>query len=139
MTEFIRPYINAIKIKVTEKSIVEIDESCKDQIAMLKQLTWHYVILDVDLATVQQGQRRIIRKLFTRLFSIADGAREPFKALKVFPKYYDDAIKEELSKTPVRRDEIIRLVTDYISSMTEKEVVIVYQKLFGKRVGAGPW
>ena len=42
----------------------EIKELAKKQTTVLKELTWRYVILHNDLATIQHGQRKAIQVLF---------------------------------------------------------------------------
>lgn len=130
MTVLISEYVDAISVKASVNSetdkLVEIDENCKDQIAMLKQLTWHYVILNTELATVQHGQRFIVRTVFETLFEAAKNDDK----LKLFPPFYEKRIREKPSC-----DEIIRLVADYVSSMTEAEIVGIHKKLYGQKIG----
>lgn len=133
MTGLITEYVQAISISkdpVRDGRTVRIDRNKQIQIEMLKQLTWHYVILQSDLATAQHGQRRIIRDIFNELSSEFIDKKQP--NMKLFP-----AFSEEQLKKVTDRELKVRVVADFISSMTEKEIVSYYQKLFSHKVGPG--
>jgi dGTPase len=132
MTRLITNYVGAIKVSRNPKKddkTVEINKDLQYQIEMLKQLTWHYVILQPELATVQYGQRKLIRELFETL---AAEVKKPIPETKtkLFPPFFEEQLKK-----PTDHQSRIRLVADFISGMTEKEVVTFYQKLFSHKVG----
>ena len=97
-----------------------------DEVAMLKQLTWHYVILDPDLGTQQRGQRRIIREVFQILVEASE-IQMDHRAL--FPAMVRQAIQEATG----RRGRV-RAIADYIASMTERELSRLHRRLFGRTV-----
>ncbi len=101
---------------------IELEPNLHKEVVILKELTWHYVILDPSLLTLQYGQRHIIRGLF-RIFARA--ARK--SNLGIFPYAYRDLLHDAgndvVSKT--------RLVCDYISGMTERQAIGTYQRLTG--------
>lgn len=133
MTALIGKYVDALSIGKSEdgKHLVTISKTAEDEIAMLKQLTWHYVILNTELATLQHGHRHIVKSVFETLFnaSAADGNEKWRK--KLFPLFYEELISEAAGDRSMR----IRIVADYVSSMTESEIVTVHRKLFGARPG----
>ena len=125
ITSLITDYVNAISLNETPGAgkLVSIARSAERQVAMLKQLTWHYVILNNDLATAQHGQREIVRQVF-EVFYKAALHEEDWKLFRVF---YQELLKEN--------NEPARVVADYVSSMTESEIVVVHKKLTGFKSG----
>ena len=63
-----------------------VDDSIAREVSVLKELTWCYIIERPSLATIQRGQRDIIRELFD-LF--ATGAKEG--DLRLFPPSLSDS------------------------------------------------
>lgn len=123
MTSLIGTYVKAFKIKQSDNKLVEIERDAKNQIDMLKQLTWHYVILNADLSVVQHGQRNIVRTVFNTFYNVT--AKQP--EIKLLPPFYEELLK-------IHPEEKIRLVADCVSSMTEAEVCSVFNKLAGYKV-----
>jgi dGTPase len=126
-TVLISRFVNAIRLVTpTEgsESLVHIEGYARDEIRMLKELTWHYVILNTDLATVQFGQREAVRMVFQTMLK----AMEQEDSWKLFPALY----QEELSAA--KSDELLkkRIVVDYIASMTERELARNYSILTGR-------
>jgi dGTPase len=101
---------------------------------MLKQLTWHYVINSPDLATIQEGQKRIIAELFDYLVQwtlqeanpdrIPTRLREILRAIRT-----DDEARAALSDNPTKM--AARATADYIAGLTEGQAVELYGRLFG--------
>ena len=108
---------------------VRVDEHLKREVAMLKELTWVYVIDAPSLVSQQFGQRRVIRKLF-EIYS--DAHRNP-KDQKLFPPYYRDAIQEAAGDNRL----ITRTLIDLIAGMTENQALAMYNRLLGVSVGSG--
>jgi dGTPase len=91
------------------------------EIAMLKQLTWEYVIDNPALATVQYGQKQIIRQLFEILDRLATD-RKDWYSLPI-------SMREQLelsarSSGVVEGHERSRIVADSIASMSETEATL---------------
>jgi dGTPase len=82
------------------------------EVFMLKQLTWHYVILNPLLATQQHGLRRLIRELFEILHRAADK-----KNYLVFPFCGSRAVRG--------------IIADYLAGMTEQQARKMYLRLCG--------
>jgi dGTPase len=125
-TVLISRYVDAIALRMPAPgivSVVEIQQFAQDEIRMLKELTWHYVILNNELATQQYGQKQMIRGIFEPLLNAAKGG-----SWKLFPPAYE----EELQAAHGDRALQTRIVLDYVAGMTEHEVARVYALLTGK-------
>ena len=122
-------YVAALQVhepKTESERTVIIDPEARKEVAMLKQLTWHYVILNPALATQQHGQRRLVQALFKVL---RHAARKGDSTIFPF------AIRDELSKGPTSEG-ITRIVVDYIASMTERQAHALFLKLTGASPGS---
>jgi len=78
-------------------SPVSIAEYAKDEIRVLKELTWHYVIVRHELATPQRGQQRIIESLFNILLEAAHSRNH----WKLFPAALQERLEEDSSRVAV--------------------------------------
>lgn len=121
MTSMISEYVEAIKVlpEVMNEKLVKIEVTKERQITMLKQLTWHYVIRNAEMANHQHGQQHAVRCVYEKLEKAIEKSD-----LRVFPPFY----RQMLSESPGQE---YRVIADYISGMTEKELIIVYKKLHG--------
>jgi dGTPase len=108
---------------------LEIDEHLRLEVAMLKELTWVYVIEAPALVSQQFGQRKAIRELF-RIYS--DAATDK-KTFHLFPKYYREALESASGDTV----QIGRTVIDLIAGMTERQALAMHNRLTGISVGSG--
>lgn len=104
------------------------------EVNMLKQLTWHYVINSPDLATLQEGQKRVVSDLFDFLF---DWGLKEMKRDRLPTRFRE--IMRHLSEDPETqnvlngdRDKLVaRATADYISSLTEAQAVELHGRFFG--------
>lgn len=117
--------VRGVKIDI-EKGKLYIPPELKKEIAMLKQLTWRYVILNPSLTTKQVGQRKIIHDLFETFHTAAVEAE-----LDIFPAAYRELVKAAGSSR-----ERARLVTDMIAGMTEQQAINIHRKLTGINLGS---
>ena len=125
ITMLITRYVGAIALDARPKAkkLVAINPSYENEIAMLKQLTWHYVILRDDLATVQHGQRRMIGEVFNILMKQLDSKGEPI----LFPL----PLRDEISAAGGDEQQKKRLVVDHVAGMTERELMGCHRLLTG--------
>jgi dGTPase len=117
----ITKYMDAIALVDPDQNdgkCVQINENAKHQTSILKELTWKYVILHNELATIQFGQRTVIRDLF----GIFERAARDGK-FNLFPVGFRQLI------TINPNVHSARWAADYISGMTEREVARVHHKL----------
>jgi len=126
-------YINGMKlVQGANDSIKAVaDAGFKREIALLKQLTWCYVIEAPSLALQQHAQKEIIRYLF-EVF-IQEAHKSPCHLL---PTYYQERLKEIPARKPAQEFGITRMVADLIAGMTEAQAVGIYQRLKGIVMGS---
>ncbi len=125
-------YIGALTIRrpgpTGDQRLISITADSRKQVAMLKQLTWHYVIVNERLKTQQHGQRKLIRELF----EVHRRAAKK-KEYGLFPSPY----RERLEPTAgAELDDPSRVVADYIASMTEKQALHLSLRLRGISPGS---
>lgn len=124
---FVGRYLEKIELqepKNCDDSLVRVCDEHKIEIEMLKELTWQYVIENPALVTQQRGYKLAINSLFdTFLEAILENK------LAVFPL----AIRERLE---VDHDEPVRIVADFIASMTEQQAIEMFQRFKGISFGS---
>ena len=123
-------YVNAIRLNVPAAQndpFVQIRDYAKIEIFVFKQLTWHYVIDNVALASQQYGQRRIIRELF-KIFADACESGQ----LDIFPPSYRELLDLPRNNT---KDSRLRIVADLLSGMTEQQAIAMHRRLTGVSLG----
>ena len=127
-------YVNAIKLQVPGSAggpRVKIESQAAIELFVFKQLTWHYVINNVSLASQQYGQRRIIRELFNIFVEAAES-----KQLDIFPVSFRERIEKLIEDGRYDlKEERIRVVADLLSGLTEQQAVSIYQRLTGVFLG----
>jgi len=99
-----------------------IDGKLEDEVAMLKELIWIYVIRDPALATQQIGQRHMIKHLFKTYVDAAESK----ESWSIFPTYYQERLEKTTSS-----EERKRTCADLISGMTETQVSKIYNRITG--------
>jgi dGTPase len=129
-SQLIGRYIGKTTLKVRE-GVCELqrDDHLLLEVAMLKELTWIYVIEAPSLVSQQYGQRQAIRKLF----EIYSKAGRDVKQRSLFPAYYREAM-EDAGNDEKR---IKRTVVDLIAGMTEAQALAMHNRLVGVSVGSG--
>jgi dGTPase len=108
---------------------LQIDDHLLLEVAMLKELTWVYVIEAPALLSQQFGQKQAIRKLF----EIYSEASLNIKQRSLFPSYYREAIEEAGGDEKQTK----RTVIDLIAGMTEAQALAMHNRLVGISVGSG--
>ena len=107
---------------------VSVDPTCKDEITILKELTWHYVIRNPSLAALEFGQRKVIRDLFEMFSGEAARGRRT-----IFPHRYRErleSIDADFSGQE-RAQHHLRIVVDVIAEMTEHRAYELHKTLTG--------
>lgn len=121
----LRRYSDGIRLDRSNKTSglrVVVHPELEKEIFMLKQLTWHYVLLNPRLNSLQFGQRRIIRELFDALQDAATTG-----GYSLFPNETRDA----LEAAERDHDLTIRVVADHIAGMSEAQAFKAYSVLTG--------
>jgi dGTPase len=110
---------------------VEIPDGIRQEVTILKELAWTYVIETSSLKTQQEGQKAIIHLLFKKFKAAAD--RDDWS---IFP----GSIRADLNKNPIdwssKKVTRTRIVIDLIASMTEIQAVEMYHRLTGQSFGS---
>lgn len=103
-----------------------IEEGFRQEVDVLQSLIWYFVIERAPLATVQHGQKRMIERLHRWHCELTRDDSD----WRHFPTRYQEWLNEAtMTDKPERH--MIRIVTDYISSLTESHVVALYQRMGG--------
>lgn len=105
---------------------LDIPDPIRAEVVMIKELTWHYVISQPGLATLQHGQKRIIRDLFN-IYAEAIRTGD----VEIFPQRYQPQLLAAADDT-VR----LRLVADTIANMTDQEALNTHGRLTGRYLGS---
>lgn len=123
-------YISALSVADVEpgsgKSLVAIDRRRRAQVAVLKELTWFYVINRPSLAVLQQGQRQVIAGLFAAYKEAVERDQ-----LRLFPPFEQQRLRS--AKTDPAR---LRIIVDYIAGMTEERAIEIYRRMNGVSSGS---
>jgi dGTPase len=97
-----------------------IDPTTQAKILLLEGLTWHYVIDSALLVPQRDEQRTIICSLFEALAEAVCSEAEDHR----FPKPYKEQLRRSESE-PGR----LRIVSDYLASMTEAQAIAIHREL----------
>lgn len=123
-------YISALSIADVApgsgRPLVVIDRRRKAQVAVLKELTWFYVINRPSLAVLQQGQRQVIRGLFAAYKDAVERDQ-----LRLFPPFEQQRLREARTE-PAR----LRVIVDYIAAMTEERALELHRRMNGVSSGS---
>jgi dGTPase len=122
-------YINGVDLVEKDGRLqAGIKPEYRDEVFMLKELTWTYVIQAPSLASQQWGLKQKIRELFRVYTEAAASSKE----WKIFPVYYQERLKEAEGES----NELVRVCVDLIASMTENQVHKIFGRLTGSSSGA---
>jgi dGTPase len=132
-SQMVNRYINAPRlVEVGHGSMeVKIKDEFKQEIAILKQLTWFYVIEAPSLAIQQFAQKKMIEFLFDVFLDEAGKA-----PCHLLPPYYQERLRAIPTAEAERNQAIKRIVADLIAGMTEAQAVALYQRLNGMVPGS---
>ena len=129
LTSFlIARYFNGIRLQDPSPRTVAIDEDLECEVAMLKQLVWHYVIYRPSLGMQQLGQRRVVEVLFTEYRRAAE---DPLKRSLLPPSEREMAT--EAGDDP---EALVRVAADTICRMSEAQAVAMYHRITGLSAGS---
>jgi dGTPase len=131
-SRLIGKYIRAVEFSespgATLRAVVASD--AEKEVLMLKELAWRYVIENPALETQQYGQRQVICRLFN-IFADAALSRDSRRNLGIFPV----GNQEQLGAAASDEDKV-RLVADFMASMTENQAFIMHRRLTGAAPGS---
>jgi dGTPase len=111
---------------------VQIDGRARDELTMLKRLTWEYVIFNPRLASQQRGQRAVVRSLYA---AFRDSAGSPDSLLSA-------SMRELLNRLLAQGGEgeqhaiICRVAADAVCRLTEDEALRLHRRIVGIEPGS---
>jgi dGTPase len=133
-SNLINRYVDAIQLvhpsANAEGRLVRVRPGLRLEVDLLKQFTWHYVILSPSLSTQQQGQKQVIEQLFCMFARDANS-----KQYSMFPVGYQEML-QNIDKDDQDGAGRVRVVTDYIASMTEQQALKMHRRLTGASLGS---
>jgi dGTPase len=125
-------------ISITATGTVREVEANRYELEVLKQLTWYYVINRPALATLQRGERLVVRGLFDALIQWAAQAAADSREDRRLPGQFRQLltlIRNDAEALDVKADNDdqlrMRATVDYISSLTETQAVKLYHRIHG--------
>lgn len=117
-------FIDAVSMK---GSRVVVDQPRLAEVAVLKEIAWYYIIASPALATIQYGQRRVIRELHEMYIEAADGKRPR----ELFPTAQRELVERRATDAGRRR-----VATDFVASLTEEMAFELHHRLTGVSRGS---
>ncbi len=131
-SQLVSRYINGLDLaEPGGKSTVTRQKDLEKEIAVLKQLTWFYVIEGRGLAVQQHAQRQIIRYLFNAFMHETNTSSS-----RLLPPYYRERLEELVRTFGPGTINNRRVVVDLIAGMSESQCYAVYQRLNGIVAGS---
>lgn len=132
-SNLVNRYINGVSLEEKGGEItLRVDELKSKELAVLKQLTWRYVIERPGLAVQQHAQIRLVDFLFEVFQN--EVKRSPSHLL---PPYYQERLRDVIDQEGVNGNGSKRIVCDLIAGMTEYQAIALYQRLSGITLGSG--
>lgn len=132
-SQMVNRYINAPRLADGSHDTVDvkIKDNYRKEIAILKQLTWFYVIEAPSLAIQQFAQKKTIEFLFDVF--LEEAGKTPCHLL---PPYYQERLRAIPTAEPHRNRAAKRIVADLVAGMTEAQAVALYHRLNGMVPGS---
>jgi dGTPase len=122
---------DAISIQGKKGSVsIVLQPSAVKEVALLKTLTKRYAIFNHALSAQQYGQRKQIKGLFIALLEMITKDRER----SVLPPRMREALEtaEKVAQDKkARHNAALRVIADFIASLTEPEAQSLYSRLHG--------
>ncbi|MCZ2838215.1 deoxyguanosinetriphosphate triphosphohydrolase family protein [Modestobacter sp. VKM Ac-2985] len=133
--EMINSFIGAVRVGDLHEP-VRVPSQTLYAVKMLKQLPWYYVIHDPALATMQEGNRRLVGELFDDLLEWlprAHADREPYRIPKRLLDLWSASEEEVGNETYLDETaRAARCVADYIAMLTEAQAIDMHGRLRGR-------
>lgn len=121
----INRYVSAARV---EDGVFSIPPRMREQIFLLKQLTWQHVIQHPSLASLQRGQVNLITGLFDMLFAWVSDEK---KLQRVPTRLHELMLLAERDVRGAEEARNARAVSDFICVLTEDQAVDLHDRLSG--------
>lgn len=114
---------------------LDIPPRLKNQVEIVKQLVWQYVILNPSLATQQRGYVCIIQKLFE---TYLDAANRGPSNWTIIPARYRQVLEDwrEEAGADMPKARLVRNIADAVSGLSDSEAISAYKRLTGISSGS---
>jgi dGTPase len=120
-----------LKIKNTSSGPkLDINRNLRNQIEFLKFMTRFYVVDNNTLISQQHGQKMMVEEIFETMADYATSS----KPSTIIPSPYRERLNE--IDSGVDDEQKIRIIVDFIASMTEQQVTQLYKRLTGHTPGS---
>jgi dGTPase len=129
--EMIADCVNEVSLAedVYDGPLLIIPPFLRYRVEVLKQLTWFYVIENPAIKLQQQGQRKVVRDLFRAYYRATDSSDRDLGG--IFPESHRHLLDDAPDKGGRAR-----VIADLISSMTERQLLMIHRKLTGIELGS---
>jgi dGTPase len=120
----------------TEECELCISSRLEEQLSILQEITKYYVIRQPSMMAQQHGQEQIIRETFEALYEEAGKGDRSWSAV---PAPYRDWLEDRHGPTADLKNDVerrARVITDFITSMTEPQLVALHKRLTGDNPGS---
>jgi dGTPase len=117
-------FMRAVRL---ERNRVVIERRRLAEVAVLKEMAWFYIIESPALATLQYGQRQVIRELHALYIRAATES----KLRSLFPSAQRELLQRADTKSDPRR-----VATDFVASLTEDMAFELHHRLTGVSRGS---
>jgi dGTPase len=127
-SDLIARYIAAVKLCGDDdgRVIFDISDDIRDEVTVMKALTWLYIIKRPSLAVMQRGHGHIIETLYDLYEGSVSGGD-----LDLLPPAFRERVPQ--AKTPGAQQ---RIVIDMIAGMTEASATAIYRQSLGVAAGS---
>jgi dGTPase len=113
-------------------SAVALPHELETEIAILKELTWHYVILNPRMVAREYGQRRVVSTLAEAFLG---SAKRPVPSLLPIP--FQEELRNGLSAAAGNEEAVrFRVVIDVIANMNDLQALRTYHRITGVSLGS---
>jgi dGTPase len=114
---------------------LDIDEGLRKEVAILKELLWHYVIDNPSLAAQHHGHRRVIDTLYVIYRdAVLDPNPREWTILPTFFREEMEQLHREFGQAKPK-SACLRIVSDAIAGMTDHQALRMHQRLTGNLPG----
>jgi dGTPase len=144
-SERIQSFLDGLSLDPNADPYLRIPPEHTRRVALLKELTWFYVINNPATAAQRMGQRTAIQCIF-KVFKEAAIPPGPFSTEDERKEKEDDewvlfspAYKERMFEARAQgRDDgaKVRIVIDFIASLSEAQALAMYHRLTGTSLGS---
>jgi dGTPase len=129
-SQLITVYLEALSLedsKTEGKVELVIEETAADQVAVLKALSWEYVVERPSLAVMQHGHANVVTFLYQEYFNATDEQGD----VRIIPPAFRHRVEKNMTDGARTH-----LALDLVSSLTERDAIELYRRMTGVAPGS---